>query len=61
MTSADAEGMTVTLAMRFCTVSLTVTRSPFQSFAVSLAMSSPIFLGDRPSGRAAGKRASASA
>ena len=38
------------LAMRFCTVSFTVTRRPFQSFAVSLAMSSPIFFGDRPSG-----------
>ena len=42
--------MTVTLAMRFCTVSFTVTRRPFQSFSVSFAMSSPIFLGDRPSG-----------
>ena len=52
MTSADAEGMTDTLAMRFCTVSFTVTRRPFQSLAVSFAMSSPIFLGDRPRGPA---------
>ena len=41
MTRAAAEGMTETLATRFCTVSLTVTRRPFHSFAVSLAMSSP--------------------
>ncbi|KAG7977200.1 hypothetical protein I3843_05G019000 [Carya illinoinensis] len=32
------------------TVSLTVTRWPFQSLAVSLTMSSPIFFGERPSG-----------
>ncbi len=50
MTRAAAEGTTETFAWRFCTVSLTVTRRPFQSFAVSLAMSSPIFLGDRPRG-----------
>ena len=41
ITSAAAEGTTDTLAMRFCTVSLHVTRRPFHSFAVSLAMSSP--------------------
>jgi hypothetical protein len=45
MTRAAAEGMTVHLACRFCTVSLTVTRRPFQSLAVSLAMSSPICRG----------------
>lgn len=50
MTRAAAEGMTDTLATRFWTVSLQVTRRPFHSFAVSLAMSSPIFLGDRPRG-----------
>ncbi len=50
MTSAAAEGTTDTLAWRFCTVSLTVMRRPFQSLAVSLAMSSPTFLGDRPRG-----------
>ncbi len=41
MTSAPAEGMTETLATRFCTVSFTVTRRPFHSLAVSFAMSSP--------------------
>ena len=41
ITSAAAEGTTETLAIRFCTVSLHVTRRPFHSFAVSLAMSSP--------------------
>ncbi|XAR72112.1 3-isopropylmalate dehydrogenase [Bertholletia excelsa] len=50
MTSAAAEGTTETLAWRFCTVSFTVTRRPFQSLAVSLAMSSPIFFGERPRG-----------
>ena len=50
MTSAAALGTTLTFATRFCTDSLTVTRRPFHSLAVSLAMSSPIFLGDRPSG-----------
>jgi hypothetical protein len=38
MTSAAAEGMTETLAYRFCTVSLTVTRRPFQSLAISLGL-----------------------
>ena len=56
MTIAAAEGTTETLACLFCTVSLTVTRRPLQSFAVSLAMSSPIFLGDRPRGPIFGAR-----
>ncbi|KAL4581313.1 hypothetical protein LXL04_017524 [Taraxacum kok-saghyz] len=43
ITRAAADGTTETLACRFWTVSLTVTRNPFQSLAVSLAMSSPIF------------------
>ncbi|KAB2038625.1 hypothetical protein ERO13_D03G134601v2 [Gossypium hirsutum] len=50
ITSAAADGTTVTFAWRFWTVSLTVTRRPFHSLAVSLAISSPIFLGERPSG-----------
>jgi len=50
ITSAPADGTTDTFAWRFCTVSFTVTRRPFQSLAVSLAMSSPIFFGDRPRG-----------
>lgn len=50
ITRADAEGTTLTFATRFCTVNLQVTRRPFQSFAVSLAISSPIFLGERPRG-----------
>jgi hypothetical protein len=41
ITSAAAEGTTVTVATLFCTVSFTVTRRPFHSFPVSLAMSSP--------------------
>ena len=45
----EAEGTTETAACRFWIVSLTVTRSPFQS-PVALAMSSPTFLGDRPRG-----------
>ncbi|CAL9128289.1 unnamed protein product [Musa acuminata var. zebrina] len=56
MTRAAAEGTTVTLACRFWTVSLTVTRRPFQSLAVSLAMSSPIFFGDSPRGPIFGAR-----
>ena len=56
MTSAAAEGTTVTFAWRFWTVSFTVTRRPFQSFAVSLAMSSPIFFGERPNGPIFGAR-----
>ncbi|KAL4621451.1 hypothetical protein ACB092_06G228600 [Castanea dentata] len=50
ITKAAAEGTTETLAWRFWTVSFTVTRRPFQSLAVSFAMSSPIFLGERPKG-----------
>lgn len=49
MTRMLAVGTTSTVAFRFWMVSCTVTRSPFQS-DVALAMSSPIFLGDRPSG-----------
>jgi hypothetical protein len=45
MTSDDAEGITSILALRFCTVSFTVTRMPFQS-PVALAISSPTFFGD---------------
>ena len=56
ITSAEAEGTTETFACRFCTVSLTVTRRPFQSFFVSLAISSPTFLGERPSGPIFGAR-----
>ena len=50
MTSADAVGTTLTFACLFCTVRQQVTLRPFQSFAVSFAMSSPIFFGDSPSG-----------
>ena len=49
-TKEAAEGMTDTFAILFCTVSFTVTLNPFHSFAVSFAMSSPIFLGDSPRG-----------
>ena len=56
MTSAEAEGTTETFACRFCTVSLTVTRRPFQSFLVSLARSSLTFFGERPSGPILGAR-----
>merc|ERR1712137_1514345 len=56
ITRAAAEGITVQVACLFCTVSLTVTRRPFQSLAVALAMSSPIFLGDRPRGPILGAR-----
>ena len=45
MTMEAAEGTTSMVALRFCTVSLTVIFRPFQS-KVALAMSSPIFLGD---------------
>jgi hypothetical protein len=55
-TREAAEGMTETLAIRFWTVSLTVTLSPFHSLAVSFAISSPIFLGDRPRGPILGAR-----
>jgi len=49
MTRAAAEGTTEQVACLFWIFSWTVTLSPFQS-AVALAMSSPIFFGDRPSG-----------
>jgi len=45
ITSDDAEGITSILALRFCTVNLTVTRMPFHS-SVALAISSPTFFGD---------------
>merc|ERR1711992_467008 len=44
-----ALGQTSTLACLFCTISLTVILRPFHSW-VPFRMSSPIFLGDRPSG-----------
>ncbi|CAL9118787.1 unnamed protein product [Musa acuminata var. zebrina] len=56
MTRAAAEGTTDTLAWRFCTVSFTVTRRPFHSLAVSLAMSSPTFFGESPKGPIFGAR-----
>ena len=56
MTSADAVGTTLTFACLFCTVRQHVTLSPFHSFAVSFAMSSPIFFGLRPSGPIFGAR-----
>lgn len=49
MTSDEADGTTLTAACRFWIVSWTVTRRPLES-AVAFAMSSPTFLGDRPSG-----------
>jgi hypothetical protein len=45
MTMEAADGTTSMVALRFCTVSLTVIFKPFQS-EVALAISSPIFLGD---------------
>merc|ERR1719495_319520 len=55
MTRAAAEGTTVTVAWRFWILSWTVTLRPFQS-PVALAMSSPIFLGERPRGPTLGAR-----
>eukprot|EP00736_Rhodelphis_marinus_P004322 Rmarinus@m.3624 len=55
MIRAAAEGTTSTLAWRFCTTRRTVIRRPFQSW-VFLAMSSPIFFGERPSGPSFGAR-----
>merc|ERR1719308_817075 len=49
MMRAAAEGTTLTLACLFWMVSLTVIFRPFHS-EVALAMSSPIFLGERPKG-----------
>merc|ERR1719350_468039 len=58
MTRAAAEGTTEQVACRFWIFSCTVTLRPFQSW-VALAMSSPIFLGDRPSGPTLGPMANA--
>merc|ERR1711911_53620 len=55
MIRAAAEGTTDTWACLFWILSWTVTLSPFQS-AVFLAMSSPIFFGDRPRGPTLGAR-----
>merc|ERR1712180_332055 len=55
MMRAAAEGTTLTLACLFWMVSLTVIFRPFQS-EVALAMSSPIFLGERPKGPTLGAR-----
>merc|ERR1719430_180237 len=52
---AAAEGQTAIVACLFCTVSCTVIFRPFHSW-VDLAMSSPIFLGDRPRGPTLGAR-----
>ena len=57
---AAAEGTTSTLAWRFWMVNLTVTLKPFQSW-VALAMSSPIFLGDKPRGPTLGAKAEVAA
>ena len=53
--SASARVAAYSSTHRFCTVSLTVTRRPFQSL-VALATSSPTFLGDRPRGPILGAR-----
>merc|ERR1711902_461382 len=55
MMRAAAEGTTLTLACLFWMVSLTVIFRPFHS-EVALAMSSPIFLGERPKGPTLGAR-----
>merc|ERR1719249_534461 len=55
MMRAAAEGTTLTLACLFWMVSLTVIFKPFHS-EVALAMSSPIFLGERPKGPTLGAR-----
>ena len=60
MMRAAAEGTTSTEACLFLMVSLTVTLRPFQSW-VALAMSSPIFLGDRPKGPTLGAKAEVAA
>ena len=60
MIRAAAEGTTSTLAWRFWMVNLTVTLRPFHSW-VALAMSSPIFLGDKPNGPTLGARAEVAA
>ena len=58
ITIADADGTTSTFACRFCTTSFTVMRRPFQS-CVFFWISSPIFLGERPSGPTFGASADA--
>merc|ERR1719318_1636767 len=55
MMRAAAEGTTEQVACLFWILSCTVTFKPFQS-PVALAMSSPIFLGDRPRGPTLGAR-----
>merc|ERR1719504_469927 len=55
MIRAAAEGTTEQVACLFWILSWTVTFRPFQS-PVALAMSSPIFLGDRPRGPTLGAR-----
>merc|ERR1711955_10050 len=55
MIRAAAEGTTEQVACLFWIFSWTVTFRPFQS-PVALAMSSPIFLGDKPSGPTLGAR-----
>merc|ERR1712181_216538 len=55
MMRAAAEGTTEQVACLFWILSWTVTFRPFQS-PVALAMSSPIFLGDRPRGPTLGAR-----
>ncbi len=60
MMRAAADGTTSTAAWRFWMVSLTVTFRPFHS-CVALAMSSPIFLGERPRGPTLGARAEVAA
>ncbi|KAK9098314.1 hypothetical protein Syun_025359 [Stephania yunnanensis] len=47
ITRPAADGTTDTFAQRFRTVSFTVTRGPSSPWLVSLAMSSPIFFGER--------------
>merc|ERR1711997_475206 len=60
MTRAAAEGTTEQVACLFWIFSCTVTLRPFQS-AVALAISSPIFLGDKPSGPTLGAKAEVAA
>merc|ERR1712179_134314 len=55
MMRAAAEGTTEQVACRFWIFSWTVTFRPFQSW-VALAMSSPIFLGERPRGPTLGAK-----
>ena len=55
MIRAAAEGTTEQVACLFWIFSCTVTFRPFQSW-VALAMSSPIFLGERPRGPTLGAR-----